>query len=867
MDRLKLEVKLQAFDGLSSTFKSVMKASSELAKQLTAQKKIIDKLGADSSLITRYDNSTKALRENTLAIEAAKQKHSDLTQKLEASRSSHYDLSKEVKLARQEHKTLIAGLAKGADQVAGYSYKVERSRDKLKELEKAFSISTNSLRNQKDQIKATAKETDALTREQAKLNTDLSNSAVALNKAGIAVKDLNHQQSLLKLTAYAASGELVRQGQELDKLNAKLEKQAAIRASYDKIMQARNKAFGISTTTGIASAATLAPLGKIVTEFASAEEAATGLKVAMMDNTGKVPATFEKINQLANQLGNKLPGTTADFQNMMTMLIRQGMSAKAVLGGLGEATAYLGNILKMPMDESAKFVAQLQDATSTTEGEMLGLADVIQRSFFLGVDPGNMLGAFKGLGTVMDTMKKKGLDGAKALAPFMIMMDQTGMAGESAGNAIRKVVTRSLDLKDVTKANNLIKDKGIKLDFTDGKGEFGGIDKLMAELSKLKKLNTVDRMAVLQKIYGDDNETNQVLSKMIDKGMAGYNEIQAKLKAQAELKDRVDKNLGTLSKLWEAATGTFTNVMVALGDTISPQLKELTVWLQSLAERFQAWVKNNPALASTILKTVAIIGVLLGAISVLALVVGAIMAPFAILRLGIFQLGSTIMTLGKFMLATPILGWITAIAFVAYGIYDNWDFISKWWKGMWASITNATSEAWKSVSNFVGKWVDAGKNLMIGLGDGIMSGLGWVKDKITTAAANIIGWFKEKLGIHSPSRVFAQLGNFTMEGLSLGLSQGQKDVIKRVTTTAGLIASAGMAINTPAFASPVKFDTRPAISRAAPAATAPLGPIQIIINQAPGQNAQDIAAEVEKAINKIRSRDAARQRSSMRDKD
>ncbi|AYA03991.1 phage tail tape measure protein [Acinetobacter sp. WCHAc010034] len=54
--------------------------------------------------------------------------------------------------------------------------------------------------------------------------------------------------------------------------------------------------------------------------FADAEEASTKLKVSMMDSTGKVAPEFEKINQLATKLGAQLPGSNADFQNMMTNL-------------------------------------------------------------------------------------------------------------------------------------------------------------------------------------------------------------------------------------------------------------------------------------------------------------------------------------------------------------------------------------------------------------------------------------------------------------------------------------------------------------------------------------------------------------------
>lgn len=42
----------------------------------------------------------------------------------------------------------------------------------------------------------------------------------------------------------------------------------------------------------------------------------------------------------------------------------------------------------------------------------------------------------------MDTIKMKGLDGAKALAPFVAMFDQAGMDGSASGNAMRKVLQK-----------------------------------------------------------------------------------------------------------------------------------------------------------------------------------------------------------------------------------------------------------------------------------------------------------------------------------------------------------------------------------------------------------------------------------------
>ncbi len=137
-------------------------------------------------------------------------------------------------------------------------------------------------------------------------------------------------------------------------------------------------------------------------------------KVALMKSDGSVGDDFQKISDLATRLGDKLPGTTADFQNMMTMLRRQGMSSATILGGLGEAVRRTwASSCKMPVTEAAEFAAKMQDATRTSEKDMMGLMDVIQRTFYIGVDLDNMLQGFTKLSPVLGILKKEGLEASK----------------------------------------------------------------------------------------------------------------------------------------------------------------------------------------------------------------------------------------------------------------------------------------------------------------------------------------------------------------------------------------------------------------------------------------------------------------------
>lgn len=348
---------------------------------------------------------------------------------------------------------------------------------------------------------------------------------------------------------------------------------------------------GLALAGGLAAGLTVS-----LKAYADQENAATGLKVAMMQANGEVGNSFEKINKLAVGLGNQLPGTTADFQNMMQMLVRQGIPAENILGGVGKATAYLAVQLKKTPEAAAEFAAKMQDATGTASDDMMGLFDTIQKAFYLGVDDTNMLSFFTKTSSVLKMVNKDGLKAAQGLAPISVMMDQMGMQGESAGNALRKVIQSGLDIKKVNGVNKVLQRQklGVNLDFTDGKGSFGGIDKMFTQLSKLRKLTDVKRTGVLKALFGDDAETLQVVNALIDKGKDGYDQVQQKMNKQASLNKRVEAQLGTLANLWEAMTGTATNGLAAIGGAFSSDTKQIVTWLGDLGEKFSNFAEKNP---------------------------------------------------------------------------------------------------------------------------------------------------------------------------------------------------------------------------------------------------------------------------------
>ncbi|MDX7720474.1 phage tail tape measure protein [Aeromonas caviae] len=692
--------------------------------------------------------------------------------------------------------------------------------------------------------------------KQGEMITRHAQMGEAMRKTGINTGNLSETQRRLKTDLAAANTVLDSQRTKLGQLADQQKRLNQVKANYRQTQELRGQIAGHGATalaTGTAMGLTTL---KPVIEFARAETSVVDLKVSMMGKGGQVRQEFQAISDLATKLGNKLPGTTADFQNMMSTLIQQGMSAKSILGGLGEATAYLGVQLKMPFDQAALFAAKLQDATGTAEQDMMGLMDTIQRSFYLGVDSGNMLGAFTKLTPALGILRKSGLEAAKVLAPLVIMADQAGMAGESSGNAYRKVLQMSMNTGKIAKAT---KGTGLKLNFTDGKGEFAGMENMFAQLAKLKGLNTERRLQVLKGIYGDDAETLQVLELIISKGMDGYRATQKKMADQAALQERVNAQLGTLGSLWDAATGTFTNAMVNFGEAIAPEIKAITEWIAELSERLGNWAKKNPELSNTLMKVGGILSAVTIAFGGLSLAVAAVLGPMAIMKLtfGILGIKGTFLgkaitmllaplkwlTLGIFrlgvaMLTTPI-GWIigllAALAYAVYYVYKNWDELGPKFKAVWETCKTATMEFWDYIGTLPAKALEMGKALISSLVDGISAKWESLKAKIKALTDLLPDWMKGDGSVTANVNPSGYLtGNYNTAAMAGGSGYGPRIVtpprpVARGSTTTEINA-----------------------------------PIHIV--QQPGQSGADVAQEVRRELDRRERQAAANGRASLTDR-
>lgn len=269
---------------------------------------------------------------------------------------------------------------------------------------------------------------------------------------------------------------------------------------------------------------------------------------------------------------------------------------------------------------------------------------------------------------------------------------------------------------------------------------------------------------------------------------------------------------------------------------------------------------------------------------------------------------TAVMWLGRALLLNPIGPAVTVIATAAFLICKYWGPISGFFVGLWERAKGAFAAFWQYLGGsmpaalatvgvaivnwsplglfyqaFAGvmqwfgielpaKFTTFGAQMMQGLVSGITSMLGTVQDTISGAADSTVGWFKEKLGIRSPSRVFMQAGENIVEGAAIGI-----DRTRPLLRAAALGLAGATAVAMPAMAAefpraPGNFDTR------APLAAAPSGraaggvvvqgdTITIHITAAPGADAAQLARAIRAELDKRDADKRARARGAFIDYD
>jgi hypothetical protein len=123
------------------------------------------------------------------------------------------------------------------------------------------------------------------------------------------------------------------------------------------------------------------------------------------------------------------------------------------------------------------------------------------------------------------------------------------------------------------------------------------------------------------------------------------------------------------------------------------------------------------------------------------------------------------------------------------------------WDGFWDNVGKKVSEAWNGLVSTVKNF---GDNIVGGIRDGFASAwngfTGWIHDRLMELPEVV----RNVLGIHSPSRVMAELGLNAAQGFLTGWSGGDGALLAAVGSTAAAMAGAGGRVASGASVSPLR---------------------------------------------------------------
>ncbi|MFQ6333205.1 phage tail tape measure protein [Methylophilus sp. 3sh_L] len=648
---------------------------------------------------------------------------------------------------------------------------------------------------------------------------------------------------------------LHKQYQELNRINQVMRQLNAARANYDKTIAMRDKALNAGASLTVAGGVMGAPIIASIKQYASFEDAMLGVAKQVdgaRDKNGKLTPTYYEMADAIKAMSERLPMAANDIAAIVEAGARMGIQGKDNLILYAETTAKMADAMQMSVEEAGDQIAKTAQLYKIPIASIKMLGDTINflddNALSKGNDIVNVLNRIAGTAATVNMNFKE----AAALGSTFLSSGSTPEIAATATNAvIRELGIANMQTKKFNEGLAMIKMNGAEIQKSMSGNATGTILKVLDALNKLPKDKQLEATTRLfGKEYGDD------VAKLAN-NIAEYRR-QLQLVQSAQATDSMDREssarLQNLSAQYQLLRNQLQNTATDIGSLFKPALVDVLDSLKDILGAVRGWMAEHPRLTAFIIKSVAYLAIFTTALGALFLGIASILGPLAVFRYGMAllsilfpallpSLAAAAVAFGPFVLAGMAAG-----AAAAY-IYNHWDKIVNFFK-----TTN---------------WSGLGMDILHGIEIGLDAATLGLYSKLKKIAEGISSTVRSALGIKSPSRVFAEIGKFTLMGMAGGLDTNQgtvyskiSQVAKRMTALAG-----GMAVAMPALAGNVQFDNRAPIGRAAAMPGQSIGEVHIHIHQAPGQSPQDVAAEVERALERMRMRDASNARASMRDRE
>lgn len=631
--------------------------------------------------------------------------------------------------------------------------------------------------------------------------------------SGNMTKLINQERELERATAGAN-----------EKLKAQY-KNLSVIAKADQ-MRARGQELKASGRDNIVAGATLAA------PIFLAAKAAGDFSSGMVDVQQKANLTNRETEKLKN---NIIAGALAAKQ-----LPEEMRSAVDVLAGKGLDPRQAALMAPAIGRLGTAFKVDLADGASAAFANMNNLKVPIEQTgraldiMAAGANEGafevkDMARHFPSLTAQMLALGEQGVPAVTDLtAALQIAMNTAGNADE-AGNNIKNLLAK-ISAPGTIRAFK--KNFGVDLPAAMKKMTDSGMSSMEAIAEITKKATGGDMKKIA---FGfEDMQARQALLALMQ-NMEEYRRIRTEIgKSDGTIDKAFDQRvLNDATVKWREFMGTTSALAITLGTTVLPVITEMFGALNSSVMAISMWAQANPEAAAMVMKSVGAIAAFRIGLGALQFAFGSLLGPaasvfkffgttniagvsrfarvLALLKGGAMIAGRAILFLGRAMLMNPIGLLVTGIAVAAYLIYTHWDTIKAaffsavaWLGQAWANIKTTFMAGVNFVIGLHSQMLGIGKNIIMGLVNGIMSAPGAVFNALKNVVMKGITGVKGLLGIKSPSRLFMGLGDYMAQGMEIGITKGGKRAINAAGRMAMGVAGAGALALSPAGATPIQ---------------------------------------------------------------
>lgn len=689
------------------------------------------------------------------------------------------------------------------------------------------------------------------------------------------VKGLAARQSLLGETlqnplrmSRKRVGELRREYDQLGQTIAKINRKRSLVADLQQQKQAhydRRRAIKDEFWGAAGSVAGVAFPVKLAVEFESAM--ADVKKVVDFDT----PKQFKEMEQDILRLTRTIPMAGTELAKITASGGQLGVARKD-LPKFTETIAKMSVAFDMAADQAGDSMAKLANVYQIPIDQIGKLGDAVNH--LSNSSPAKAGDIINTLGRVGGVAKQFGLTEIQttSLSNAFISLGKTP---EIAGTAINGMLTKLMTAdKQGAKFQKALKNMGMESKDLKKAIKENGEQALMDFLKQVGKLPKENQMGALVDLFGLEYADDvAVLVSGLETYKKSINELKKTSKdGKPAFIGSMDKEFAarsaTTANNWQIFKNSLTEIGITAGSVLLPALNQLMTTIRPIINSFADWASKNPEVVSALVHLAAgfaalkvgglmfrFVGNELSGLMVsfrfakallgvdwLATVIrfksgiGALARIFGVVKTAATLLGSGLMSLGRFLLISPIGIALALLGVAAYMLYKNWDGVVGGAKALWQDLSNFISGVVNSIASFFGtcwerikaffnsgignisaqiinwsplglfyqsfasvmswfgvqlpsSFTQFGANIIQGLWNGLKSKIESVKTWFAQQAASLKQTFAGVMGIHSPSRVFRRFGGWMMEGLQIGLDKGASRPIASVANTAGRLKS------------------------------------------------------------------------------